>query len=456
MADITVESSAELETHLIGLCGPYYTDTDTAYIIYPDSSNDLVYKKSSDGGATWGSAVSIKTGDIQGISCWFDQETPGDTGTKIHIAYMDLTTNTTFYRDLDTNGDTLGTERTILSGITVSTFEINNQIGITKAVGGNLLVAFDTDTDTEEYFYRSTDSGANWTSRTALTEATTDADFFLLFPASTADNADIGALFWDRSANAVSIKMYDDSANTWTESTPANLTGMTDTTWPSWDMAVRHSDNSVILAIWNTTDSASGDMETFEITTGSIASPVSTQLTNIVTNQAESGQSAVMINQQNDDLYVAHLKGGTWQSSLDVVFYKSTDDGSTWGSEQAYSEGTADDLRFVAGGRTIGDDGGKIQWAFFNEDFSDIYVNTTNDVDIAAGGTTTSTSSTSTSTTTSQSTSTTTSQSTSTSTSTSSTSTSTSSTSTSTTTLPAVQVSIPGSYSGGVLVPGVI
>lgn len=87
---------------------------------------------------------------------------------------------------------------------------------------------------------RSVDAGANRTSRADVFEAAAEEDWVLLYPANTADTADACAIYRDISANAVSIKMYDDSADTRTETAIVSATDST--TYINMDGAIRHSD----------------------------------------------------------------------------------------------------------------------------------------------------------------------------------------------------------------------
>ena len=103
-----------------------------------------------------------------------------------------------------------------------------------------------------------------------------------------------------------------------------------------------------------------------------------------MTDLAESACAAVFINQQDDSVYVAYVKGGTWGSAVDAVFKKSSDGMANWAAESSYSEGAADDIRMVHAGRTVGASGGRYQPVFFNDDLNDIFVNLTYDVEIAA------------------------------------------------------------------------
>ena len=67
----------------------------------------------------------------------------------------------------------------------------------------------------------------------------------MLYPANTGDDADAAAIFWDRSADIISVKMYDDSANTWTKN-PMLTSVVDDTTDISMDASTRHSDGFIL------------------------------------------------------------------------------------------------------------------------------------------------------------------------------------------------------------------
>ena len=63
--------------------------------------------------------------------------------------------------------------------------------------------------------------------------------------------------------------------------------------------AHRASDNHGIVAYWNAPDNATADLRVVDI--ASSASII--QKTNIITDQAESLECSVFINQQNDAIY---------------------------------------------------------------------------------------------------------------------------------------------------------
>jgi hypothetical protein len=78
------------------------------YINSAASGEDLVYIKTTDGGASWGSPVSVRTGDIGGFTVSPDKWVPDNTGTKIHIwTHEDNPADEVYYTNLDTSSDTL-------------------------------------------------------------------------------------------------------------------------------------------------------------------------------------------------------------------------------------------------------------------------------------------------------------------------------------------------------------
>jgi hypothetical protein len=379
MADTLVEADVSLTPYFeLVRAGPVWTDASTAYVVYIDNAADLVYRKTANGGATWGDAVTIRTGTVSKSSIWFDKWTSGDSGTILHIAYIDTIENDVFYRDLDTSDDSLGTEVTAFAGASIGGGSWTGGVAdITKSRGGNLYIGFWGDADGEFGFYRSTNSGADWTSRGQLADGDV-VDGILLLPGNEADNQDIWCIYWDRSADEISLKVYDDSGNSWGETSISG--SMVDGAFQyQMSAAPRHSDGHIILVAWSEIDSATADLKVWDINgSGSI-----TAKTNVVTDLAESVQVAVLINQQNDDIYVAYLKGGTFLSALDTVYKKSADGGGSWGSEEAYSE-TTGDLRVVWAGISVDDAGGKFQPMWEEENDDELFVNLVNDVDIAA------------------------------------------------------------------------
>jgi len=380
MADVRIEANADdiLYASVVRV-GPVWTAEDTAYVFYVDGARDLVYRKTANGGVDWAAAVGIKVGTIVVSSIWFDKWTPDDSGTKIHIAYIDLGSDDVLYRNLDTSTDTLSAEKTVFDGVSaMGDYWPESCLDITKSRGGNLYCSFWIDNAGENGFYRSEDDGDNWAARADVADGNA-VDRTLLFPGAEADTNDIWCIYWDVSANEISLKVYDNSGNSWDE-TSISLNMVESVYYYQMSAAQRASDNHVILAAWNMHNNAAADLMVWDI--GSAASIVAK--TNVLTDSDESAQCAVFINQQNDDIYVAYLKGGTWNDTVGTYYKKSDDGGANWGGEVKLSDDADDDLRAIWAGHSVGDDGGYFMPAWFNDDLNDLMTSTANAVAIAA------------------------------------------------------------------------
>jgi len=379
MADTEVTALVSGAQERTMLWGPYWSDISTAVIVYFDDGEDLTFARTTNKGASH-TLTEVEVGDCKILACWYDKETPGDTGTLVHMVWIDRGgTDAVNYRTIDVATGVLGTAREIDATITAAANAEENKVGITKTVGGNLIAAFST--QTEIGCSRSVDSGENWTSRADVYETTTEEDVLFLYPANTTNNQDAVAIFQDRSADTLSIKMYDDTANDWTETAIGSYVDVANHV--HFDAAVLHSNKHIMLAAHSEKDSAGDDLLTWDLTVDDIDTPTVTARTNIFTNQAEATFVGVVINQQIDRIYVAYQKGGTAFGLTDVVFHTSDDDMVTWGGENGYSE-TTDDNRGLAGGRTISSAGGRIQWVFQNDDLAKLYVNEVNDIEIVS------------------------------------------------------------------------
>lgn len=367
-----------------GLWGPYWISPLAGMVVTHYSGSDVRAIFTTDGGATWDETTVITAATIEHLACWFDRETPGDGGNLIHVTYSDSATPDVSYRNVNVLTQAMSTEVAIDTGVTVSATNADNRSAITKTRSGNLIVAFDTDNEIE--CYRSVDGGASWVDIADVYETTGAKDWCLLYPASTDDDDDACAIFWDASADAISTKMWDNSAGTWTET--AVLSSMIeDVTHISMDAAVRHSDGMIFGAAHEDEASSGDDLQTFTVLPNSIASPVVAAGTNIYDNEAQSSQCAVLIHQPTGNIYVAWLGGGTWQTSVSILYKISTDSMATWGSEVQYNT-TDDDYRRVQSGRTVGGTGGRYLPVFFDDDDTDVYCNDSNGLTFGAVGST--------------------------------------------------------------------
>lgn len=322
--------------------GTIYTVETVLGVLYAfyieTQSTQAAYRKSIDGGATWGAEVILNTNSCTSISVWYDRWSNIAAGL-IHIAITEQTNDDTFYRSLDTeNSDTLSTATTIFAGLTA--IAAGACLSITRAVGGNLYCKTVIDQGTEGGFFRSVDIGANWTSRT-VDETLANQDQIILLPDLTAaDNQDIIAIFWDNSATEVSRKLYDDSANSWSETSIAGPGVMampnvaSPQPSPNFNAAVDITNSQIALVAWEQSDAANADLRCWKITNSAI-----TEVTNVVLNSADDqGLCAIGIDTVSGEWHV--LYGGksdgseTFATSMNIYRKISADQGSTWSAEE--------------------------------------------------------------------------------------------------------------------------
>lgn len=303
------------------------------YLFFIDSAtSDPAYVKSSDGGVSWSAEVSINNVAATAISVWYDRWS-GLATDLIHVAFTDQNADDTFYINIDpTNADALSARTTVFAGATTAT---GGALSISRARGGNIYVATMIDAGAEGGFFRSVDTGANWTTRATVFEAATDDQVFLA-PGFAADNQDMIAIYLDASADEVSRKLYDDSGDAWAESAIATMVDVAATaTYPHIAIAVDLTNSQILLAFWNAIDLLNADLLFYTVTESAI-----TGKTNVVTDSTDDqGLVAIGIDENTEDWWVFYngLSAGsqTWATAVGLYRKISTDDGATWGAETA-------------------------------------------------------------------------------------------------------------------------
>src|SRR3990167_1931816 len=308
------------------------TSAGILYQVYIDGNSDVSFSKSIDSGKTWDAPVTIFTGTTVQLSVWFGPWS-GLANGLIYCAYTESDTDDVLFRTINTaSADALGTQTTIFAGASAST--TSGCLSITASRGGNLICSGCIDTGFESFAKKSTDSGASWGNIASPYEATTDQ--LILAPGFAADNQDILCIYWDADADEISRKVYDDSGDSWVETSIA--TGMVElpagSGFPNFAIAVDLSGTRLILAAWSAVDLLNADLRCWFVSESAITETTTPVVSNSTDDQ---GLCAVSLDTTNGDIYVFY--GGntngssTFTTSLPINYKKTDDDGATWGSE---------------------------------------------------------------------------------------------------------------------------
>ena len=349
MADVSVDAGIS-QSSARGCRALVYTTDLIGYMFFIDGDGVFGYCKTTDGGATWGAQVNVDGAvatTTAAFDVWFDKWTsPTDTGTLIHTWWFDTTNDIVRWRTLDTNGDTLGTVRTVFTGASAVAGRGSFVSGC-KTQSGYLYCAYDIDAGAEKGLHRSTNGGSVWSASLDANFIEATLDTCKLYPAyGTGDGNDCWAIYYDASALAITLKLWDSSAGSATESATigaSHTDGITDQTGQfGYDAMVRWSDGHLILAKISLRDNASSTHQVFDITDTSTI----TTKTAITTNIDDHYYPQIFIEQGPNTLYVMYngKRDGseTMDTATKVYYTKSTDGGTTWtAGDTAYMEGTA-------------------------------------------------------------------------------------------------------------------
>jgi hypothetical protein len=334
--DVTMASSISSNYNGAGSNYIVHANNGSVYVVYINTASDIVYKKSNDGGLNWTVNIVVFAGSATQVSVWYDRWS-GLATDLIHIAYTESATDDTLYRTINTaSSDALSTQTVIFGGASTAT---GNFLSITRAVGGNVYCRTQIDAGVEGGFYRlpnaNVPSGA-WDAARTINEANATLDQIHLAPDLTAaDNQDIIAIFWDASENEISRQLYDDSGDSWSETSIAtSMTELATTSaYTNLNIAMDLTNSQIIMAAWSAIDAANADLRCWTITNSAI-----TEVTNVVLNSTDDqALCAVTVDTATNDWYVFYVGASngseTWSTSVNVYYKRSTDSGTTWSSE---------------------------------------------------------------------------------------------------------------------------
>ncbi len=325
-----------------------FLDDQVGYKFYrfgaAPSSGMCGYSKTTNGGISWGTFVPTDNQtDCIGISVWYDQWTPDDTGSFIHIATIDTGDDEIFYNRLNVTNDTLllttatstcvGCAGTYATGV--------NLQSITKSTTGLLYVVTDDGNGTN--IRRCTSNcniSGNWSAVGTAPQGNADS-FSLLMPLASGN-----IMLINRSTTNV-LRHSIWNGTIWSSFQTIDAAAVQNTTYDVGFAATVDTDtNDIYLAYAadnNDFITADHDIRTAIYSAGSW-----TAKTNVLTNNAGRGilQVAISRNLNNGDIYVGYTARTTIGTAATGRVYSklSTDGMTTWGAEQGPYNASAGDL----------------------------------------------------------------------------------------------------------------
>lgn len=342
------------------------TSDTICYAFYIDSDSDVAYQKSTDGGTTWGgTGTDIDAGTWVSMSVWYDQWTPGDSGTYVHIAYYS-TADDIMYDRFDTANDTsLGTEVTVASAGAQGSLTASNDVAVSKGTDGDLYVATvdETAPTAPSNFTHKCANGSDCTSAGNWVSAgsnpwdgdTNDVDAahsLILLPLPDNASHDVGDMLLvshDVTANLVEYKVFDDSAGTWSSNFTTVIASTNDSTTylHSLSGTVDLNDGDVYISVvHNPGTTNTSEIRAYKYSGGSW-SALTDPWPDTTDGSSAIVDSAIGIDANSGALYVIYNRGAS-ATANDVYYAVSVNDGSSWSADNLLSGGTDRNHRSVS------------------------------------------------------------------------------------------------------------
>jgi hypothetical protein len=311
----------------------FTTDT-TGYVFYTDSGGECVFRKTTNGGNTWGNTVQVTAQtDCLGSVAWYDRWTPGDTtGTGIHLLYADDGSDDLWYRLLDTDDDSFTAPERNISGTSQGgSFGPNNRYSLTKSTssGGLVYLFAGIADDTDRFFLRcnvatNCATSGGWPEiNNPIAAAEDDLKFLPL------SGGKILLIRWNMAVVTNAIRSSVWNGNVW--SAWANVGSATGSLAyrSAWGATVRKSDNNIYLVWNNEVDAPDGSFKTSMYNGVSWAAKA-----NVATNDRGYGVD-IAIDETTGRVYTARLDYTGWIlfNLVNVLSKYSTNDMTSWSAD---------------------------------------------------------------------------------------------------------------------------
>ncbi len=325
-ADIVIDNDVHAVDSVERSPAMVFVNQNVGYMFTSDTNRNPIYRKTTNGGATWGTKVTLAAAtSSKGLTVWHDQWTIGKSGTKVHIIYGTSSGgNNLNYMAFDTSNDTVSTPVKI-NNTTTNSLTDSSRYSITKMKDGALYA---TTSGTNGPLLKCTancTSGANWTEIANYpykTASGTHHDLKLL-PL----NDKLLALQWDITAHQIYHSIYNPTAGTWTLKTA--LAGATEssTYLSAWGGTV-DGKGSAYLCFNSNVNNAAGSIQTARFDdTGYISGSLRTAFT------GQHGQCDLAYNEHTGSVILSRNQILTTNVSR-IKVSQSTDQMVTWSNSK--------------------------------------------------------------------------------------------------------------------------
>jgi hypothetical protein len=320
-----------------------FVSDQTGYSFFRTSTNTTSYSKTTNGGTTWGSPVTVDSQtDTVKVAIWYDRWTPGDTtGNLIYIVDTDTSASDVWYRTLDTSGDTLSGAGTVAITSTPGPVKSNSfgSTGWPSITKGTDVVLYVGVTDnTSSYILKCSTTcttASNWSDAGTNPLTANDLNWHVLVPLASGV---IMAIEHDDAVDDAQYQTWNGTtwSGTWID-IDANCIINTTSGNAAMGVTVDRSGATVYFteACDTVTLGTDDDIRTYSYSGGTW-----TTKTDVLTNDARGLVNAKIARDENTgDLYILYLataSGTPTDASTKSVFWKKSTNGMTsWGSESA-------------------------------------------------------------------------------------------------------------------------
>lgn len=352
-ADVAVSntSSSILERHGNSGYASVFVDDAVGYKFYVGSDDTCYYASTTDSGATWSAGQQFNSlSDCGSISVWYDQWTPGSSGSNIHIVTLhpDASRDDIRYERLNTSNDTLlvgGTGAVLSDDHSIGISHAAAKPALTRATDGTLYVAL---ADNSDAFIEACASNcqisSNWSEAGTSPLEEETGDLQVLAPLLDGDILLINRV---RTDDDIRSKEWDSSTNSWDVSwIPLDVNAPESAVYEVAMSAVTEPDSGDVylayVADHNNFSTADHDIRTAVYSGGSW-----TQTSNVLTNDSRGITNlSTALDGNNDAVYVTYGARATIgvATSTDIYWASSTDAMSTWSNEAGPLNATSDDF----------------------------------------------------------------------------------------------------------------